>query len=389
MTWIEQRISDFAEVITGGTPSTGKSEYWDQGEIPWLNSGEVNQEIITTCDNYITEEGLRNSAAKLMPKDTVLIALTGATTGVVGYLTFEACANQSVTGILPSHSHHPKYLYYYLKSIRNKVLSDSYGGAQKHISQGYVKDLQIPLPPLPVQQRIAAILDAADALRRKDQELLKKYDELAQAIFIDMFGDPVKNEKGWEVKRLYEACQNIVGGGTPSKSNAEFYVGNIPWVTPKDMKSELISNSIDHINQLAVDNSSTKLIPKNSVLMVIRSGILKHTLPLAINTEVVTINQDMKAFILNEKYTNEYFFKYFLSRVSEWLLGKVRAVTADNIEFGVIRNMDFICPPLKMQNEFKRRILTLNMIKKQEGKYLADQLFQTLCQEAFKGTLVM
>ena len=105
MSWKRGKISNFTDVITGGTPSTTKKEYWENGNIPWLNSGELNQEIITTCDNYITEIGLQNSSSKLMPKDTVLIALTGTTTGVVGYLTFEACANQSVTGILPSKNH--------------------------------------------------------------------------------------------------------------------------------------------------------------------------------------------------------------------------------------------------------------------------------------------
>src|SRR5437868_6324417 len=97
-----KKIEDFADVITGGTPSTAKNEYWDNSEIPWLNSGELNQGIIESCSNHITKIGLKNSAAKLMPVDSVLIALTGATTGVVGYLTFKACANQSLTGILPS-----------------------------------------------------------------------------------------------------------------------------------------------------------------------------------------------------------------------------------------------------------------------------------------------
>lgn len=114
------KIKDFTEVITGGTPSTTKNEYWEKGNIPWLNSGELNQDIVNHSRNYITELGLKNSSTRLMPKDTVLIALTGTTTGKVGYLTFEACANQSVTGILPSKKHLPKYLYYFLNSIRKK-----------------------------------------------------------------------------------------------------------------------------------------------------------------------------------------------------------------------------------------------------------------------------
>ena len=104
------RIEDFAEVTTGGTPATKVKAYWN-GDIPWLNSGELNRGVIDSSSNFITKQGLSNSATKMMPIDTVLIALTGATTGVTALLKIKACANQSVTGILPSQHHIPKYLY--------------------------------------------------------------------------------------------------------------------------------------------------------------------------------------------------------------------------------------------------------------------------------------
>lgn len=198
----ELTIDSFTSVITGGTPSTGKEEFWNNGDIPWLNSGELKQNIITKSSNFITESGLKNSSTKLMPTDTILIALTGTTTGKVGYLTFEACANQSVTGILPSDHHVPKYLYYYLNSIRKKVINDAYGGAQPHISQAYVKKIKIPLPSLETQKRIAQILDDAATLRDKTEQLLKEYDSLAQSTFLEMFGDPIINPKNWDVKNL-------------------------------------------------------------------------------------------------------------------------------------------------------------------------------------------
>ena len=206
------KVKDFADVATGGTPSTKRDDFWVGGEIPWLNSGELNQDIITTSKNFITKEGLNNSSTRMMPPDTVLIALTGATTGKVGYLTFEACANQSVTGILPSLNHVPKYVYYYLNSIRSKVLDDAYGGAQPHISQGYVKNINIPLPPIGEQKQITAILDAADELRQKDKALIAKYDELTQSLFLDMFGDPVTNPMKWDELKLENVCTKVTDG---------------------------------------------------------------------------------------------------------------------------------------------------------------------------------
>jgi type I restriction enzyme S subunit len=205
-----------------------------------------------------------------------------------------------------------------------------------------------------------------------------------------MFGDPVKNEKGWEVKELHFVCKHIFGGGTPSKSKPEYYIGNIPWVTPKDMKSDIISDAIDHINEEAVINSSTKLVPQNSVLMVIRSGILKHTLPVAINDKIVAMNQDMKAFVPNTDLTNAIFLKYFFHRVASFLLSKVRAVTADNIEFEQIKNMQFICPPIKLQNDFS---ICISNIQKQFETNLdhnkkTASLFNSLIQKAFNGELI-
>src|SRR5690606_38195407 len=106
-------------------------------------------------------------------------------------------------------------LFWYLQSIEKLIMSQRTGATIPHVNGMALKNLEIPLPPLPVQEKIAAVLDKADAFRRKDQELLKKYDELAQAIFIDMLGDTVKNEKGWEVKRLEEVCSKIGSGSTP------------------------------------------------------------------------------------------------------------------------------------------------------------------------------
>src|SRR5689334_8067311 len=97
----------------------------------------------------------------------------------------------------------------------------------------------------------------------------------------------------------------FVGGGTPSKSKPEYFEGDIPWVTPKDMKATQIRSAQDRITQEALDNSATRLIPENSVLVVVRSGVLKHSLPVAINRVPVAINQDLKALICSAEILPE------------------------------------------------------------------------------------
>lgn len=385
MSWDYLKVSDFASVITGGTPSTVKKEYWENGNIPWLNSGELNQEIIVSCENRITDQGLQNSAARLMPKDSVLIALTGATTGKVGYLTFPASANQSVTGILPSERHHPKYLYYFLGSIREKVLQDSYGGAQKHISQGYVKELEIPLPPISTQKRITEILDTADALRRKDQDLRRKYDDLAQAIFIDMFGDPVKNDKGWEVRRIGDIT-DVSSGGTPSRLIPEYYNGEIPWVKTTEVNGEIIYKTEEYISESGLKNSSCKLFPKNSIIIAMY-GQGKTRGQVGILGIEATTNQACGVILPCKEVNTLYLFNFLLLSYEE--LRKLgRGGNQENLNGGMIKDFEIMLPPRNIQNEFEKQILNLRKQNHLQQSSPSDQLFQSLLKKAFNGELI-
>lgn len=164
-----KRIEEFTTVVTGGTPSTAKSEYWDGGVIPWLQSGCCQNCDVDKTEKYITQEGYDNSSTRMMPLNTVMIALTGATAGKVGYLKFEACGNQSITGILPCDSINQRYLFYYLLSQREKILTDCVGGAQAHISQGYVKNIKVPVLSLSEQEKIVEVLTKLSDVISKDR----------------------------------------------------------------------------------------------------------------------------------------------------------------------------------------------------------------------------
>ena len=181
-----------------------------------------------------------------------------------------------------------------------------------------------------------------------------------------------------------DACRSILGGGTPAKSHPEYFTGTIPWVSPKDMKSSIISDSIDHITEEAIAHSTTNLVPENSVLMVIRSGILKHTLPVAINRVPVTINQDMKAFVPNETVTTA-FMMYFFKTIEQDVLSGVRSVTADNIDFKDFKKRTIIVPPLNLQEQFSAFVTQVDKSKSVIQKSLKETqlLFDSLMQEYF------
>jgi type I restriction enzyme S subunit len=399
MSWEKLKIQDFAEVVTGGTPSTTVKEYWSNGTIPWLNSGALNEDTVIKSENYITKLGLENSAARIMPKDTVLIALTGTTTGVVGYLTIEACANQSVTGILPSKKHYPKYLYYYLKSVRKKILHDSYGGAQKHISQGYVKNIEVTLPSLPTQKRIAEILDAADALKRKDQELLKKYDDLAQAIFIDMFGDPVRNEKRWEMKRLKEISTKIHSGNTPKGGSNVYVKKGITFFRSQNVwKNNLVYDDIAFIDEkthLSMMKSSLKhkdiLMTKTGRINTENSSLGRAALFLG-EDDSANVNGHVYLIRLQKKQVHEFVVHILTTKEYRGLIRDVcvggidkRQLNKDHIE-----DFPIIYPPIIEQQKFAKYIKDIQIQKQkaEESAKKSEFIFNSLIQKAFKGEIV-
>ena len=270
-----------------------------------------------------------------------------------------------------------RYLYYALKSV--KIPNTGYN---RHFK--WLKEAKIYYPNSEEQSKIVSILDGISSVIEHRQQELQKLDELVKARFIELFGDPLGNDKGWQKVLITEVCHAIFGGGTPSKSHPEYFAGSIPWVSPKDMKSSVINDSIDHITEDAIAHSTTNLVPANSVLMVIRSGILKHTLPVAINSLPVTINQDMKAFVPNETVKTA-FLLYFFKAIENDVLAGVRGVTADNIDFKAFQKRTIIVPPLALQEQFVAFVTQTDKSKVAIQKALdeAQLLFDSLMQKYF------
>ena len=167
-------LGNLTKTTSGGTPSRNQKSYWN-GTIGWLKSGELNDGYITEVEEYITEEGLNKSSAKLFPKGTLLIAMYGATVGRLGILKIKTTTNQAICGILNDKKEFETlYMFYFLKKSREKMIKDSFGGAQPNISQTYIKELEIPLPPLQTQQKVVSYLDEISQKMEKIKNLQKE-----------------------------------------------------------------------------------------------------------------------------------------------------------------------------------------------------------------------
>ena len=195
-----KRLGEICDVVSGGTPSRARSEFWDGGTIPWIKIGNIKEKYVREADEFITEEGLAGSSAKMLPKGTILYTIF-ATLGEVGILEMDACTNQAIAGITLKDQSDVliDYLYYYFKSKKAYVNRLGRGVAQNNINMAILRSFEIPLPTLIVQQEIVTTLDKVSSVIELYKQQLQKLDELVKARFVEMFGDLKTNPKGWPI----------------------------------------------------------------------------------------------------------------------------------------------------------------------------------------------
>ena len=264
------RLGDLVNTSSGATPLSSNKEYYENGDIPWINSGEVGQYKINFAEKFITKEGFEKSNTKIFPKDTILVAMYGATAGKTSILNINACTNQAVCAILPSENVNNIFLKYKLDSIYDYLVQISSGSARDNLSQKVIQDLEINLPLLETQQKIAKILSDIDDKIEVLHQINDNLAELAKTIydywfvqfdFPDENGKPYKSSggkmvyndilkreipEGWEVKRLGEILKK---NETTIKINAKDYLssGSIPII---DQSSDFICGYTNEISAL-------------------------------------------------------------------------------------------------------------------------------------------
>lgn len=193
--WDYEKLGDVCKTSSGGTPLRSHPEFYENGTIPWLKSGEVAQGYIYKAEEFITEKGLAMSSAKVFPKNTVLVAMYGATAGQVGILKISASTNQAVCGIYPGERFIPEFLYLILKAKKEYLINQSSGGAQPNISQTIIKDLLVPIPPLSIQQEIVVKVEQYEKIISGGKQVVEAYKSQ-----IDIHPE-------WKIVKLASVCE--------------------------------------------------------------------------------------------------------------------------------------------------------------------------------------
>jgi type I restriction enzyme S subunit len=279
--WTWKPLGEVSKTGSGGTPLSSRKEYYDGGNIPWLVSGEVAQENVREAKNFITKAGLENSAAKLFPKDTVLVAMYGATAGQVGILRFEAATNQAVCGILPNEKFVPEFLFYFLLAKKDELVAQATGNAQPNISQIKIKNTEVPLPPLAEQQRIVGLLDEAFEGLATAKANAEKNLQNARALFESHLQSVfTQRGPGWVEKSLGDVCEFVNGDRGKNYPNRNEYVETgIPWINTGHIQPNgtLSMEEMNFITREKFDSLRSGKIQSGDLVYCLRGATLGKT----------------------------------------------------------------------------------------------------------------
>ena len=250
------QLDSICQTASGGTPNSSTREYYENGTINWLKSGEVRQGLIYSAEQKITELGLKNSSAKIFPVDTVLVAMYGATAGQVGLLKVGSATNQAICGILPSDRILPKFLFYLLKGKKEFLITQSTGGAQPNISQKIIRNLQIPLPSLSIQENIVAELDGYQKIIDGAQQVVENYKSAIQGSSL------------WNRVKVGDVVE-FISGVTLSVGECED-INGIPLITIADVTEDGYIKA-DGIRKVVTDKK-VNYLQKGDLLFNWRNG---------------------------------------------------------------------------------------------------------------------
>ena len=356
--WKKVKLGEICSRVTsGGTPKANVESFYAPPTIPWLKTKEVNYSRIYETENYISEDGLANSSAKLIAPNSVIIAMYGQgdTAGRVAInkiplTTNQACCNLTFDDTKANY----EFVYYQLCTLYDKMVSLKSGAAQPNLNAQIIKGLEILLPSLVTQNRIATILSRYDSLIENYQKQIKLLEEAAQRLykewFVDLHFPGHENTKivdgvpeGWEKKTIADVCTNISSGSTPSRSNKAYWVnGTIKWVKTKELQDGWIFDTEEYISQEGYNSSSTKIFPVNTILMAIYASPTLGRLGI-LSTDCCC-NQAALGLIADENIISWQWLFWKLYELRDEFNAIARGAGQQNISGIVVKNKEIIIP---------------------------------------------
>jgi type I restriction enzyme S subunit len=383
--WVTAKFKDVAKVVTGKTPQTSKTEYYG-GDIPFVSPADLNESVLGKTKIYLTKQGA--DQVYIVPKNTVLVSCIGSL-GKLAIVNKEVCFNQQINGLIFDESKiFPKYGFYFAQTLKPQLEKASSSTTLPIVNKSRFSELEIKYPSLAEQRRIASILDQADELRQKRQQAIEKLDQLLQATFIDMFGDPISNPKGWDVGCIGDMLESVKYGSS-DKATLE---GEIPILRMNNLtySGEMDLTDLKYITKVQADE---KYLVKEGDILFNRTNSKE-----LVGKTAVYVGPEPMAYAgylvrarTKANYAPEY-ISAFLN--SPWGKEKLQSMCKSIVGMANINAKEFQSivlpiPPENEQIQFKNKVLTIREKKRLLINQLSilDTLFKSLQNQAFSGNL--
>ena len=374
--WVTKSINDLAVVIGGGTPDTTVKSYWD-GEIQWFTPSEIGKnKYVDSSLRTITEVGLNNSSAKLLPPNTILLS-SRATIGECS-LSLRECATNQGFQCLVSKKCNVDFLYYLIQTKKKDLIRKSCGSTFLEISANEVRKIQVSVPSDVEQQKIAELLSLIDERIATQNKIIEDLKKLKSVISKQVFA-----QKPSGSNRLDSLFSKGKAGGTPTSTNKEYYNGEIPFLSINDItkQGKYVRYTENHLSQSGLENSSAWVVPKYSLIMSMYASVGLVT----INEIPITTSQAMFAMQLKNKDLLDYLY-YYLSyfkyrHIHKYLeTGTQSNINADIVRgimiptYGHSRNMEISSTLQGIDVKIDNELSVLKLFNRQKN-YLLSQMF--------------
>ena len=374
-----KKLGELCSIVSGGTPSRSKVEFWNQGTIPWIKIGNLKGKYVNEADEFITQEGLNGSSAKLLPKGTVLYTIF-ATLGEVGILEIEACTNQAIAGLSINDSKQltTDYLYYFLKSKKTYVNDIGRGVAQNNINMSILRNFDIPVPNLIKQKEIVSILDKVSFILNKRSKELQLLDELVKARFVEMFG-------GCTNRIFINDICSIITDGT--HQSPKFHNTGIPFILVSNLSNNVITyNTEKFINE----ETYNELIKRTPIEIgdVLLSTVGSYGHPAIVTENKKFLFQRHIAYMKpkHDLVNSVYLHSALLSSdIQQQIEDKVKGIAQKTLNLSEIRKIVLPLPSIDEQNQFADFVQQVDKSKSAIKKSLEETqiLFDSLMQKYF------
>lgn len=392
MTWSVVPIGTAARVVSGATPSTSCPEYWG-GSICWATPKDISElngsKFLDDTPRKLTEAGLRSCSAEVLPPNSVLFS-SRAPIGLVAINRVPTATNQGFKSFVPDPSKlDTGYLFHWLRAHRAQIERMGVGATFSEVSKAIVSRIEIPLPPIDEQQRIAAMLDKAEELRAKRRAAIALLDQLPQAIFLEMFGDPFANPMNWPVEPLIrhvDVRRPITYGILKPGDDIS---DGVPYVRVVDMQDGGIRvDGLKRTTQAISHLYKRSLLQRGDVLLSIRGHVGRLAVVPA-NLEGANITQDTARLALQEMRPDFLVECLRTSSFQRWMARHTKGAAVKGINLGDVKEAPIPIPPSHLQDRFASALEPIRSARAAQRSALAesDAFFVSLQAQAFSGQL--